>query len=148
MLGGPFLSEITEFFWLFSKLQDHFTDRLKVVRRQLADPSTRYLVINTPEAVPSQRADALIAELARRGHAASLRLVNRALDRDLADLDDRSDSIEDPGLRGAVADLAAAAGRQLVDTGEPADGVAVMLVPMMDEPIDDVDALADLIGGR
>lgn len=147
LLGGPFLSEITEFFWLFSKLQDLFTDRLRAVRRQLDDPSTRYLVVNTPEAIPTQRADALIAELARRGHAASLRLVNRALDRDLAGLQDRLDSIEDPDLREAVADLSAAADRQLVGTAASDDGVAVMLVPMMDEPLDDVDALADLLGG-
>ncbi len=51
-------------------------------------------------------------------------------------------------LANEPADLAAAAGRQVVDTGEPADGVAVMLVPMIDGPIDDVDALADLLGGR
>ncbi len=148
LLGGPFLSEITEFFYLFSKLQDDFADRLEVVRDQLADPSTRYLVVNTPEAIPTQRADALVAELARRGHDASLRLINRALDADLAQLGDRLDEIEDPDLRTAVADLAASAGRQLASAGGSvsANGVPVVLVPMMDRPIDDVDSLADLIG--
>ena len=142
LLGGPFLSEITEFFWLFSKLQDQFADRLAVVKRQLADPSTRYLVVHTPEAIPTQRADSLIAELDRRGHAASLRLVNRALDPKLAQLDQRLDEIDDPDLRQAVADLAAAAARQL---RVPTDGVATVAVPMLDAPLDDVDALADML---
>ena len=142
LLGGPFLSEITEFFWLFSKLQDEFADRLDVVRRQLADPSTSYLVVHTPEAIPTQRADALIAELARRGHAASLRLVNRALDRDLADLDDRLDDISDPDLREAVADISAAAARQLIERqGE----VPAFYVGNSDVPIENVNILANLL---
>jgi len=142
LLGGPFRSEITEFFWLFSKLQDEFADRLDVVRRQLADPSTSYLVVHTPEVIPTQRADALIAELARRGHAASLRLVNRALDRDLADLSDRLDEIDDPDLREAVADISDAAARQLVD-GE--GDVPSFYVSNSDVPIENVNVLADLL---
>lgn len=142
LLGGPFLSEITEFFWLFSKLQDEFADRLEVVRRQLADPSTRYLVVHTPEAIPTERADALIAELSRRGHAASLRLINRALDRDLANLDDRLAEIKDPDLREAVARISAASARQVVDgVGD----VPAFYVGNSDVPIDNVNALADLL---
>lgn len=142
LLGGPFLSEITEFFWLFSKLQDEFADRLDVVRRQLADPSTRYLVVHTPEAIPTERADALIAELGRRGHAASLRLINRALDRDLADLDGRLAEIEDPDLREAVAGISAAAARQVIN-GE--GDVPAFYVGNSDVPIENVNALADLL---
>lgn len=142
LLGGPFLSEITEFFWLFSKLQDEFADRLDVVRRQLDDPSTKYLVVHTPEAIPTQRADALIAELGRRGHAASLRLINRALDRDLADIDDRLGEITDLDLRAAVADISAAAARQLVD-GE--GDVPAFYVGNSDVPIGNVDLLANLL---
>ena len=143
LLGGPFLSEITEFFWLFSKLQDEFADRLDVVRRQLADPSTRYLVVHTPEPIPTQRADALIAELGRRGHAASLRLINRALDRDLVEVRDRLDEIGDADLRDAVADVADAAARQLV--GGQGD-VLSFFVRNSDVPIENVDVLADLLG--
>lgn len=142
LLGGPFLSEITEFFWLFSKLQDEFADRLDVVRRQLDDPSTKYLVVHTPEAIPTQRADALIAELGRRGHAASLRLINRALDRDLADIDDRLSEITDLDLRAAVADISAAAARQLVN-GE--GDVPAFYVGNSDVPIGNVDILANLL---
>ena len=148
LLGGPFLSEITEFFYLFSKLQDDFADRLDVVNTQLADPSTRYLVVNTPEAIPTHRADELITELERRGHAASLRLVNRALDADFADLRDRLDEVADPDLREAVAALADATRRQLAAAGRPGSrsNVPLVLVPMLDRPIDDVYALADLVG--
>lgn len=147
LLGGPFLSEITEFFWLFSKLQDQFNERLEVVRAELAQPSTRYLVVNTPEAIPTQRADALVAELGRRGHAASLRLVNRALDPELAGLDDRLGEIDDPDLRTAVSDLAATAARQLA-SGKDASGVPLVSVPMMGTPIDDVESLADMLTPR
>lgn len=142
LLGGPFLSEITEFFWLFSTLQDEFADRLDVVRRQLADPSTSYLVVHTPEAIPTQRADALIAELSRRGHAASLRLINRALDRDLSELDDRLNEIVDPDLREAVVDLSAAAARQILGRG---GDVPAVYVGNSGAPIDNVDVLADLL---
>ena len=144
LLGGPFLSEITEFFWLFSKLQDEFGNRLGVVRAELAQPSTRYLVVNTPEAIPTERADALVAELDRRGQAASLRLVNRALDPDLAHLGDRLAEIGDPDLREAVSDLGAAAARQVSSLHDDR-GVPVVTVPMLDTPIDDVDSLADML---
>jgi hypothetical protein len=147
LLGGPFLSEITEFFWLFSKLQDEFADRLDVVRAELAQPSTRYLVVSTPEAIPTQRADALVAELGRRGHAASLRLVNRALDAELAGLDDRLTEIENPDLRTAVADLAETAARQLVTRNDD-HGVPLVSVPMLDTPIEDVQSLADMLSPR
>lgn len=142
LLGGPFLSEITEFFWLFSKLQDEFADRLDVVRRQLDDPSTKYLVVHTPEAIPTQRADALIAELGRRGHAASLRLINRALDRDLADIDDRLCEITDLDLRAAVADISSAAARQIVDSE---GDVPAFYVSNSDVPVGNVDVLANLL---
>ena len=144
LLGGPFLSEITEFFWLFSKLQDAFAERLEVVRDQLAHPSTRFLVVHTPEAIPTQRADALIAELQRRGHAASLRLVNRALDRDIAGVADRLDEIGDPDLRDAVAGLVDTAARQTIDRR---GAVPSFLVADSDVAIDRVDVLADLLDG-
>lgn len=147
LLGGPFLSEITEFFWLFSQLQDEFANRLDVVRAELAKPSTRYLVVNTPEAIPTQRADALVAELDRRGHAAALRLVNRALDPELAHLGDRLAEITDPDLREAVSDLGAAAARQLAARHDDR-GVPLVTVPMLDTPIDDVDSLADMLSPR
>ena len=143
LLGGPFLSEITEFFWLFSKLQHAFAERLDVVRDQLADPSTRFLVVHTPEAIPTQRADALIAELERRGHSASLRLVNRALDRDIAGVADRLDEIGDPDLRDAVAGLVATAARQSIDRH---GAVPSFLVADSDVAIDGIDVLADLLG--
>lgn len=147
LLGGPFLSEITEFFWLFSQLQDEFANRLDVVRAELAKPSTRYLVVNTPEAIPTQRADALVAELDRRGHAAALRLVNRALDPELAHLGGRLAEITDPDLREAVSDLGAAAARQLAARHDDR-GVPLVTVPMLDTPIDDVDSLADMLSPR
>lgn len=146
LLGGPFLSEITEFFWLFSKLQDAFSDRLDVVRRQLADPSTRFLVVHTPEPIPTSRADALIAELDRRGHAASLRLINRALDPTLADLANRLDEISDPDLATAVADLADVAARQRSADQQTTDDVPSFAVRSSEIPIDSVDVLADLLG--
>lgn len=145
LLGGPFLSEISEFFWLFSRLQEPFLARTEIVRRRLHDSSTRYVVVQTPEPIPSHRATELAAELRRRHHAPSLRFVNRALAPEIADLKPEDLSrIEDADLLDAVTALVDAAKRQSrVATAEDPD-VPVRIVKLAGA-IDDVDSLADLL---
>ncbi|NNE97082.1 MAG: AAA family ATPase, partial [Acidimicrobiales bacterium] len=47
LLGGPFLSDIAEFFWLFSSLQPSFVERTRVVKERLAAPTTKYVIVQT-----------------------------------------------------------------------------------------------------
>ncbi|MEZ5375502.1 MAG: ArsA-related P-loop ATPase [Acidimicrobiales bacterium] len=116
LLGGPFLEQIAEFFWLFSSLQPGFARRARAVKRRLSDPDTRYVVVQTPEAVPRARGTELAAELRRRGHPPALTIVNRTLDPSVRALDDAAiDAIGHRTLRDAV--------RTLRDTAE-ADAAA------------------------
>ncbi len=142
LLGGPFLSEITEFFWLFSSLQPTFVERAEAVKARLGDPATSFVIVQTPEPIPQQRADQLSAELERRHHEASLRLINRALPVTLADITaDEIAGLADPDLRDAIAALVADAERA------PArdDGVARQWVPWTALDLDDLDGLVALL---
>lgn len=110
LLGGPFLAEIAEFFWLFSSLQPGFARRARAVKRRLSDPATRYVVVQTPEAVPRERGLELAAELRDRGHPPAITLVNRAIDPEILSLtDDQISAIGSRALRAAITDLRAAA---------------------------------------
>lgn len=110
LLGGPFLAQIAEFFWLFSSLQPGFAKRARAVRDRLSDPSTRYVVVQTPEAVPRARGEELSAELRHRGHPPAITLINRALDPGVRELtDDEIGTVKSRALRAAISDLRDAA---------------------------------------
>ncbi len=110
LLGGPFLEQIAEFFWLFSSLQPGFARRAREVKRRLSDPATRYVVVQTPEAVPRARGQELAEELRRRGHPPAITLVNRALDPSILGLgDDAIAGVGNRTLRRAIGDLRVAA---------------------------------------
>jgi anion-transporting ArsA/GET3 family ATPase len=79
LLGGPFLTEIARFFFVFSRLRDPFVARARAVERRLADPDTAYVVVSTPESGPSATAAALGRALVDRGHPPALTLLNRAV---------------------------------------------------------------------
>lgn len=146
LLGGPFLAEITEFFWLFSSLQSDFVDRAVRVRDRLDDPSTRYVVVETPEVGPGEQAEALTRELARRGHTTSLRLVNRVFDRSIAELDDEAlQELDDDELRDAVADLVEVAARQHAVVDRIAATQETQTVRWNAMPVGDVPGLIALL---
>ncbi len=106
VLGGPFLAQIAEFFWLFSSLQPGFARRARAVKRRLSDPDTRYVVVQTPEAVPRARGVELANELRRRGLAPAITIVNRALDPSIIELSDAAiDGLKSRALREAIRDL-------------------------------------------
>ncbi len=110
LLGGPFLAQIAEFFWLFSSLQPGFARRARAVKQRLSDPDTCYVVVQTPEAVPRARSAELAAELRRRGHPPAITLVNRALDPSIVELDDAAiDALASRALREAIKELRASA---------------------------------------
>ncbi len=147
LLGGPFLSEITEFFWLFSRLQDTFVERARIVRSRLSDPSTHYVIVHTPEPIPAERAARLSTELRRRHHPPSLRIINRAMDPRIAQITEQElKTITNADLRTGIETLIADVGRQEASGDAAVGDVPVQLVPLAGSALDDVNDLADLFG--
>lgn len=111
LLGGPFLTEIARFFFLFSRLRDPFVARARTVEARLREPSTRYVVVTTPESGPAATAARLGEALVERQHPPALTVLNRSLDPDVAAL--LLDGPEPPAdLRAHLGSLAATAVRQ------------------------------------
>ena len=109
LLGGAFLAEVADFFWLFSQLQPAFVRRAEQVKATLASPATRYIVVQTPEDQPALRAAELGTALRHRGLEPAMVLVNRSPDAAITDLrtDPRVEAITDHSLREAVRAVAA-----------------------------------------
>ncbi len=152
LLGGPFLAEIADFFWLFSKLQPDFVVRATDVRDRLDDPATRYVVVHTAEAVPAQQARELTAELGARGHDVALRLVNRVLPRQIRDIaDDQLDTVANGTAREAIEVVRDQARRQadLVADPDARDNAedAVQTVSWHAEAVGDLEGLVSLLDG-
>ncbi len=106
LLGGPFLNDIADFFWLFSKLQPSFVARTRVVKERLAAPSTKYVIVQTPEAGPAAQAVELARELSVRMHTPSLSVINRATPLSVGAITDSElAGIASPDLRKAVEQL-------------------------------------------
>lgn len=122
LLGGDFLSQITEFFTLFSKLRPTFVTRARAVEERLADRATRYVVVSTTDPLVVRSSQELVDELGRRGLSPDLVVLNRFVptlllgeDRQLSPRFDEADfaDIESGSLRAAVS--------QLLDQGRSAD---------------------------
>lgn len=78
LLGGPFLAQIGEFFWLFSKLQPGFVERAEIVRARLRAADTHYVVVTTADPSTLARTGVLIDQLEARDHRPSMVIHNRA----------------------------------------------------------------------
>ncbi len=98
VLGGQFLTDITEFFLLLNTMYAGFVERAREVEKLLARPSTAFLVISTLEAVPVAEASFFVDELARRKLHLRGWVLNRVL----------PDTISDDALAAALERLAAA----------------------------------------
>ncbi len=146
LLGGQFLAEVTEFFWLFSSLQPDFVERAALVRQRLDDPSTHYVVVQTAEPKEAEQAESLVDALLRRGHRLSLRVVNRVLPASVATLGAADIGVlSSTSSQSAVADLvrAASAERELLST---IDGhQPVQTVAWSAESLQGVDDLVRLL---
>jgi anion-transporting ArsA/GET3 family ATPase len=139
LLGGPFLAQIADFFWLLSALQPDFVRRAKQVNVVLNAPDTRYVMVHTPEPLPAQRAIELAASLAERGFVPSLVLVNRSPDPILAAVTDAEvEQIDDERVREAVAAVLREARREMPDWGD----IPIQKVPWSNE----LATVADLAG--
>lgn len=150
LLGGPFLAEIADFFWLFSALQPEFVVRATDVRDRLDDPATRYVVVHTAEAGPAQQARELRAELAKRGHHVALRLVNRVLAQEMRDLDDEQlATVVHDDARAALTAVQGQARRQADLVADPivgdTAGDKVQTVSWHAEAVGDLEGLVALL---
>ncbi|NNF53377.1 MAG: AAA family ATPase [Acidimicrobiales bacterium] len=142
LLGGPFLADIADFFWLFSQLQKSFADRTRLVQERLFAPTTKYVVVQTPETGPAEQASILLAELQRRAHQPSLSVINRALPPAVAKLTPKDlGLVEDPELRRRVEDLR----RRAQTAAHGPAGIPVVEVPDSPTALNSVIELARLV---
>jgi anion-transporting ArsA/GET3 family ATPase len=85
VLGGQFVSDITEFFLLLNTMYAGFVERARSVERLLAEQSTSFVVISTLEAVPVGEASFFVQELARRKLHVRGWILNRVLPASIGD---------------------------------------------------------------
>ncbi len=98
ILGGPFVSDITEFFLLLNTMYAGFVERARMVERLLGEESTSFVVVSTLEAVPVSEASFFVEELERRKLHVRGWILNRVL----------PSSISNPDLAAAVTALSSA----------------------------------------
>ena len=155
LLGTDFLSQITEFFGLFSRLRSPFVARARLVEERLADDGTEYVVVTTTDGSVVDACQQLVDELERRDLEPGLLIVNRfAPTLRLTDQgtveprfgrDDFSE-LENRSLRAAVSRLIDQASTATMPTLRGSRLVAA--VPWSSEDLTDLDGLARLLGCR
>lgn len=79
ILGAQFLSDVAEFFLLFESMYAGFVERAKSVAGILENPSTSFVVVASPEAVPMTEAEYFVSALDKRHLRLGQMVVNRAL---------------------------------------------------------------------
>jgi len=85
ILGNQFLTDITEFFLLLSSMYDGFVERAREVQSLLATDTTKFLIVSTPEPIPTREAAFFNEELQKRSLRIGGWLVNRMLPAELND---------------------------------------------------------------
>ncbi len=156
LLGGRFLSEIVEFFTLFSRLRPGFVERSRRVEARLRAPDTAYVAVTTTDPPVVQGCQDLISGLERRERRPGLLVVNRLLPGiELAPTGGEltaeagaehlsTDGIGDPSLADAIgALLARVAEAQLPSSAAETPTVAV---PLTAGDLTDVAGLTRLLG--
>ena len=83
VLGARFLSDITEFFDLFRRMEPTFVAHAREVEQILDADDTAYVVVTTPEPAPVAEAEYLEAALAERGHRTAVVIANRVVSPDI-----------------------------------------------------------------
>jgi anion-transporting ArsA/GET3 family ATPase len=163
LLGDDFLTQIMEFFTLFSRLRPAFVARARAVGQRLEDETTTYAVVTTTDPLVAEGCQDLIDELARRGLTPGLLVLNRfppTLRLDRAEAGEAKTgeraylatpavteadaaAIKDLDLLAAVNDLIVGAGSARVpDAG--AQGCPVVTVPWSATDLADLNGLAEL----
>jgi len=112
ILGGQFLSDITEFFLLLNSMHDGFIARAREIDAILHQHSTQFVVVSTLEDQPLREAEQFAVELKKRSLHTVAWIVNRVvpekllLPGDQSDHDDlvhRLDEIPEPRRSAVVA---------------------------------------------
>ena len=163
LLGDDFLTQIMEFFTLFSRLRPAFVARARAVADRLEDETTTYAVVTTTDPLVAEGCQDLIDELARRGLTPGLLVLNRfpptlRLDRaessegatgehtyvaNPAVTEADAAEIKDPDLAAAVNDLiVGATSARVPDAGGRA--CPVVTVPWSATDLADLNGLAEL----
>lgn len=83
ILGNQFLADITEFFTLLSSMYDGFVERARQIESLMQSETTKFLVVSTPETIPTREAAFFNDELRKRNLRVGGWLVNRMLPRSL-----------------------------------------------------------------
>lgn len=157
LLGDDFLSQIIDFFTLFSKLRPAFVARARAVGERLEDDSTTYAVVTTTDPLVADGCQDLIDELARRGLSPGLLVLNRfppslrlaasesgpGYELTPAVGEAQLVAINDPDLGAAVGELIhGATYAKLPNAGDPE--CPVVTVPWSSKDLADLDGLAGL----
>jgi len=122
VLGGPFLTDLADFFMLMKTMEKGFIERAAEVERSLSDETTGFVVVTTPERGPVGEVGTLVLDLKRRRCDVELIIVNRAIP-DFGGANGRSDSA------GTGLDPAEMAGlAKLMPTTDPAEISTVLEV--------------------
>ncbi|MEM7341671.1 MAG: ArsA family ATPase [Actinomycetota bacterium] len=142
LLGGQFLSDVAEFFWLLSRLQPGLVARSQQVQATLDDPATHVALVTSAETPALAQTDALRAALVDRGRAPALLVHNRASS---ARADVAIDDVVDPSLRAAVEAVVGSA-RSLTGWWADRDGQpdTLITVPRRWDSVHSVSALGTL----
>lgn len=154
LLGGRFLSEIVEFFTLFSRLRPGFVERSRRVEARLRAPDTVYVAVTTTDRPVVEGCQDLIAGLVQRDRQLGLLVVNRllpGLELDaggglVAGVDTGEltvDTIEDSSLADAIDALLA----RIAEAELPASAAetATVTVPLTTGDLTDVAGLTRLL---
>ncbi len=162
ILGGPFVSDLTEFFVLIKTMEKGFVERATEVEKSLSQESTNFVIVTTAERGPAGEVMRLVQELARRRCRAGVVVVNRTTPVPADDGNEASVLSVDAASR-LVPDAAPAVVTAVVEMmGETLDqmrhsaraesevlrslpgDVPAVRVPMMDSDIADLDGIKGL----
>jgi len=91
ILGGQFLSDITEFFLLLNSMHDGFIARAREIDAILHQNSTQFVVVSTLEDQPLREAEQFAVELKKRSLHTVAWIVNRVVPEKLLLPGDQSD---------------------------------------------------------
>jgi anion-transporting ArsA/GET3 family ATPase len=157
LLGGDFLTQITDFFTLFARLRPTFVARARAVEARLNDPATSYAVVTTTDPAVVGGTQDLVDELERRTLSPGLFVINRLAPtlrlrsdqepgspiqlEQVVSAEDR-DQIESPDLAAAIDQLMEQAESARLPTS--AIGCPAVPVPWSAEDLTDLDRLAEL----
>jgi anion-transporting ArsA/GET3 family ATPase len=156
--GGELLADTAEFLGAFEGMYGGFKKRAKAVLRELRDPSTRFVVVASPEAEPLEEAAFFAARLTETGMPLGAIVANRC-HAGPARLPDRADGVIQRLEAGTAEDRAVAAAVrtrlawQVVEAREESalgafdeahPGVPLIRVPELEGDIHDVPGLRRL----